>query len=154
MDIVKLWSILGRFKKSCEAKGWKVEESTDLIKRGNEYHNFLYIRDLHPSTLRKIGVHSRSVVKEGETYRIVKVSYNAWICTKPLSRSVWDTLEENPELLERNAIYDLSELTTSGVCRRLNETSSEVFREFEKFLSREMKLKFKSARNYSLKTMS
>ncbi|MEM2875963.1 MAG: hypothetical protein QXL67_03295 [Candidatus Bathyarchaeia archaeon] len=154
MSVEELWIILERFKDSCKAKGWDVEKSIDLIKRGDEYHNFLFTKEIRPSTFRRIGVYAKSVVKERELYRVVELTYNAWVCSKPVPESVWSILEEKPEMLSRNAIYDFSELATSGVCRKLNETSSVVFREFENFLSEELKCKLESARSRILKTMN
>jgi len=54
-------------------------------------------------------------------------------------------ITENPALLKTNAIYDLSEVYSgTPICLKLNETDSEVFKEFEKFLEKEWKMKFKT----------
>ena len=42
---------------------------------------------------------------------------------------------QNPEILRKNAVYDLSEVKINGMCLKLNKTKSNLFMEFELFLS-------------------
>ena len=144
LDISKIWEIVERFKDRCRSKGWEITDHEDLVKRRGKYHNFLWVQEIHPSTFKSIAINDRSAVREGTSYRVVKVSYNAWICAKAPSESLKHLLAENPELLRRNAIYDLSQAYMNGVCQKLNETANVVFREFERFLEKELRVKFQS----------
>ena len=53
----------------------------------------------------------------------------------------WDKMnqwivKEDPELLRRNSIHDLSwAYSGKPLCLKLNETDSQVFKEFENFLA-------------------
>ncbi|RJS80155.1 hypothetical protein CW708_01070, partial [Candidatus Bathyarchaeota archaeon] len=49
------------------------------------------------------------------------------------------------------AVYDLSHVLEGGkTCIKLNNTDSSVFKEFEKFLKREFKVKIKPLKEESL----
>jgi len=48
-----------------------------------------------------------------------------------------ESVKENTELLRRTAIYDLSwAYSGKPLCLKLNETDSQVFKEFENFLEK------------------
>jgi len=53
-------------------------------------------------------------------------------------------IKENPELTQKTAIFDLSYVYTGkNICRKFNETKSNVFKEFEQFLEEEWDIEFK-----------
>lgn len=133
----KIWEIVARFEHRCQSKGWAVIKREDIIKRNEEFHNFLWIREILPSTFKSVGQDEKYTIKEGTSYHAVDVSYNAWICATQLSESLQQTIARNPELLNRNAVYDLSKIFKKGVAEKLNKTNSEVFQEFERFLKDE-----------------
>ena len=141
----KIWEIVGRFMCRCQSKGWLVIEREDMIKRNEKFHKILWTRRIHPSTFKSVAAKETSTIQDGTSYRPVDVSYNAWICATPLSEPLKQTIAKNPELLNRNAVYNLSEISTKGVAEKLNKTGSEVFQEFEMFLKDELQFELKPA---------
>jgi len=75
---------------------------------------------------------------------VVDVSYTAWLFPQSPPENLMQTVKEKPELSRRTAIYDLS-LAYAGkpLCLKLNETDSTVFKEFEKFLEKELGVEVK-----------
>jgi len=136
----KIWEIVARFKRRCQSKGWRVNEREDMIERNGKFNNILWTRKIQPSTFRSIAAKEISTIQDGVSYRPIYVSYNAWICATPLSKSLKQTVAKKPELLKRNAIYDLSRIHPKGAAEKLNKTGSEVFQEFEKFLKDELRI--------------
>ena len=139
----KIWEIVRRFKRRCRSKGWRVIEREDVIEKNKEFHNILWTRKIHPSTFRRVAVDKTATIQEGISYRPIDVSYKAWICATPLSDSLKQTIVKNPELLNRNAVYDLSKIRVEGTAQKLNKTVSEVFQEFERFLKDEFQFEVK-----------
>ena len=142
----KIWEIVARFMRRCQSKGWLVIEREDMIKSNDKFHNILWTRNIHPSTFKSIAAKETSAIREGISYRPINVSYNAWICATPLSEPLKQTIAKNPELLNRNAVYNLSEISTKGVAEKMNKTGSEVFQEFEMFLKDELRFELKPAK--------
>ena len=145
LPIPKVWKLLDIFKGQCQLRGWKISEHEDWIKTGDdEYHNFLWIQTVHPSTFEKIAVNHKCAIRKGVSYQVIDVSYTAWLFPQSPPENLIQTVKENPELSRRTAIYDLS-WAYSGKprCLRLNETDSMVFKEFEKFLEEELGIKVK-----------
>ncbi len=137
------WELVERFKDWCQSKGWKASDREDWIRMGDEYHNFLWIQTVHPSTFEKVAMNSKCAIREGDSYRVVDVSYTAWLCSKSPELLIHE-IAKKPKLLKKNAIYDLSQIYSGKpICIKLNETNSVVFQEFEEFLEKEWKLKIK-----------
>lgn len=135
MKTRKIWKLLERFKKNCKSKGWKTSENEDWVEIENKYHNFLLVKSLHPSSFIRITSTRKCAVREGVSYRVVETDYLAWLLSNAPEKSLWKVLSENPEMLERTAIYDLSPLLKGeALCLKLNRTESRVFQEFERFL--------------------
>jgi len=145
LRIPKVWELLDHFKDQCQLKGWKTSENEDWVKTGdNEYHNFLWIQTVHPSTFEKIAANHKCAIRKGVSYQVVDVSYTAWLFPQSLPENLMQTVKENPELSRRTAIYDLSSAyTDKPLCLKLNETASVVFKEFEKFLEKELGVEVK-----------
>lgn len=140
----KTWELIERFKDHCQSRGWKTSNREDLVKAGNEYHNFLWIQTIHPSTFEKVALNRRSAIRDGSSYRVVDVSYMAWVCSKSPPETLMQKIAKNPKILKGSAIYDLSQAYSGEpVCLKLNETDSEVFQEFEKFLEEDLGVKLK-----------
>jgi len=153
MKMPRLWEILKKFKDSCKFRGWKISESEDWIEIGDKYHNFLYTRDVHPSSFKRIVSNTKCVIREGICYRIVDASYTAWLFSEPPSETFVKTIFENPDYSRSIALYDLSPmLEGKNLCVKLNCTDSPVFEEFESFLKNELKVKLKSLSNSELNT--
>jgi hypothetical protein len=145
-DIPQVWDLLKHFKDRCESKGWKTSESEDWVKKGAKYHNFLWTSTIHLSTFKRIAKNHRCAINEGISYRVVDVSYTAWVFPQTPPENLIHVVREDPELLRRNAIYDLSCLYAGKpTCLRLNETRSTVFREFERFLEEKWGVEVKSS---------
>jgi hypothetical protein len=147
VTIPKVWKLLDLFKDQCRLRGWKTSEHEDWVKtRDDEYHNFLWIQTVHPSTFEKIALNRKCAIREGISYKVVDVSCTAWLFPQGPPENLMQTFEENPELSRRTAIYDLS-LAYAGkpLSLKLNETDSMVFQEFEKFLQEKLGIEVKSA---------
>jgi hypothetical protein len=144
MKMPKLWEIVQQFKESCRGRGWETSESEDWISIDGQYHNFLWTRDIHPSSFRKIATSGKCVICQGLSYRVVDSSCTAWLFSETPSEALVKTVLENQELSNRVALYDLSPiLEGKNTCIKLNHTESPVFQEFESFLRNEMKVKLK-----------
>ncbi len=145
MKTFKVWEILKEFKDSCKCSGWKTSENEDWIKTNNEYHNFLWARNIHPSSFKKIVASRRCVICEGPSYHVVEASYTAWLFSEKPSEDLIKTILQNPNTSSRVAVYDMSPMMAGrNICARLNQTESTVFREFENFLKSDMKIKLRS----------
>jgi hypothetical protein len=144
MKTPHVWEILKTFKDACNFRGWKTSENEDWIKIDDEYHSFLWARNVHPASFKRIAASGKCVVPEGLSYKVVKASYTAWLFSEAPSETLLKTISENPEFFERIALYDLSLLLKGkNICVKLNSTDSPVFQEFEHFLRDELKVKFK-----------
>lgn len=142
MVISKVWEILGNFKLFCIRLGWKTSENEDWVEMEDNYHNFIWARDVHPSSFRRIALDRKCVVREGTSYRVVEAAYTAWLFSQTPSEELVRTISENLALSKSIALYDLSQVTEGkGLCVRLNNTGSQVFQEFEKFLQSELKVR-------------
>jgi hypothetical protein len=144
MKMPRVWEILRRFKETCRFHGWKTSENEDWIERDEEYHNFLWAKDVHLSSFKKIAANRKCIVREGLSYRVVDASYTAWLLSETPSDSLLQTVSENPDLSGRIALYDISPLLEGkSLCLKLNNTDSHVFEEFEHFLKNELKVRFR-----------
>lgn len=141
----RVWEILERFKDRCRFRGWKTSETEDWVEVGDTYHNFLWTRDVHLASFKKIASNQKCVIREGLSYRVVQPSCTAWLLSEAPQESLLKTIFENPDFSKRIALYDLSPLLEGkSMCTKLNSTGSPVFREFENFLKEELKVKLKS----------
>jgi len=148
MKMPRVSEILKKFKECCKFRGWKTSETEDWVEIGDNYHNFLYARDVHPSSFKRIVSNMKCVIQEGLSYRVVEASYTAWLLSETPSEALVKTIFENPEFSGRIAIYDLSPLLEGkNLCVKLNYTDSPVFQEFESFLKKELKVKLKPVSN-------
>jgi hypothetical protein len=138
-----IWDIVKRFEFRCKSKGWKINEKEDAISCSGEFNNILWTRKIHPSTFKSIATEQTTAIQKRNSYQSIDVSYNLWICPTPLSNSIKKALDQNPELLKRNAIYDLSKIRTTKTAEKLNRTASPVCQEFESFLEDELNVGFK-----------
>jgi len=142
MKMPKIWDILKRFKDLCRLNGWKTSESHDWVKIDDKYHNFLWARNIHPSSFKSIVTNSKCVVREGLSYRVVKASYTAWLFSETPSKNLVETISKNPDFSKRIALYDVSSLVEGKkLCVKLNQTDSPIFQEFENFLKDEFEVR-------------
>lgn len=140
----KIREILKGFKGLCKFHGWKTSEKDDWIETENGYHNFLWTRGIHPSSFKRITASRKCVVREGLSYRVVEASYTAWLFSEPPSETLVNTISRNSDFSKRVALYNLSPvLEGKNLGFKLNSTDSPVFREFEKFLKKELKVELK-----------
>lgn len=144
MDAPKVWDIITQFKALCNFRGWKTSESEDWIESDDKYHNFLWTRDVQPSTFERIVTDNKCVVQEGLSYRVVEAAYTAWLFLQTPSKTLVNTIFENSDFSRRVALYDLSPfLGGKKLCVKLNHTNSTVFQEFEKFLQEKLGAKLR-----------
>jgi hypothetical protein len=142
MKMSRVWEILGKFKLFCKRRGWKTSESEDWVEMDKNYHNFLWARDVHPSSFMRIASDKKCVVQHGVSYSVVEAAYTAWLFSEAPSASVVRIICENPDFSKRIALYDLSQVVEGkNLCVKLNNTDSHVFQEFENFLQSELKVK-------------
>jgi hypothetical protein len=150
MKMPRVWEILRKFKDVCRGRGWKTSESEDWIEINNKYNSFLWARDIHTSSFKRIASNRKCVVREGLSYRVVEASYTAWLFSETPSEALVKTVFENPDFSERIALYDLSPmLEGKNLCVKLNHTDSPVFEEFERFLRNDLKVRFKPLSSFS-----
>jgi len=148
MKMPRVWEILKKFKDLCKFRGWKTSENEDWVEIDHKYHNFLWARDIHPSSFKSIVSNRKCVVREGLSYHVVEASYTAWLFSEAPSETLVKTIFENPDFSRRIALYDLSPLLEGkNLCVKLNHTDSHVFQEFESFLKNELKVKLKPLSN-------
>jgi hypothetical protein len=144
MKMSRVWEILNNFKRVCNFHGWRTSESEDWIKIDDEYHSFLWARDVPLSSFKRIVSDRKCIVPEALSYRVVEASYTAWLFSETPPEALVKTVSDNPDFSGRVALYDLS-LVLKGekVCVKLNNTDSPVFQEFEHFLKDELKVKLR-----------
>ena len=151
MAVPRVWEILCSFKRDCETQGWNVSENEDWVKAEGLYHNFLWIRTIRPAALREIALKHKCAIRKRASYEIVDVAYIAWLLYEMPSEELLKIVVDDPELSSRTALYDLSTVySNEPTCPRLNRTNSKVFMEFEKFLERKWKIKFKQIQDLLL----
>ena len=144
MKVSRIWEILGGFKSFCGNRGWKTSQTEDWIETNKQYHNFLWTREIHPESFKKIAANKKCVVQEGLSYHVVPAAYTAWLFPETPPKSLIKTVRENPDYSKRIALYDLSQLTEGkNLCAKLNGTDSCVFQEFENFLKSQLKIKIR-----------
>jgi hypothetical protein len=133
--VPKIWEILKSFKELCHSKGWKTSDYEDIVKIDDEYHGFIGARSIHPSTFRRIIGSKKRALPEGQSYRVIDVDYTAWVFQQPPSEQLVQTLTLNSQLSKKTALYDLSGIyEDKPLIKKLNQTRSLVFDEFERFL--------------------
>jgi hypothetical protein len=144
--VPKIMAILDKFKESCNLHGWKTAEAEDWVEADDKYHSFLWTRNLHLSSFKRIMSKSRCVVRRGLSYEVVDASYVAWLFLEKPLEDVVKEVAENPDFSARTALYDLSAIPEGKVIAiKVNKTDSPVFQEFEQFLKDEFGLKLKAA---------
>jgi hypothetical protein len=142
MVVAKVWEILSKFKLFCLRLGWKTSGSEDWVEMEDNYHNFLWAKDVHPSSFKRIALDKKCVVQEGTAYRVVEAAYTAWLFSQTPSEELIKTFCENPVFSKSIALYDLSQVTKgNNLCVKLNNTGSQVFQEFENFLQTELNVR-------------
>ena len=141
----KIWNLIDEFKERCRLRGLEICENEDWVKTDDgEYHNFLWTQTIHPSTFERIAENHKCAIRRGISYCVVDVSYIAWLFQERPPEFLIDGVKKNPELSQKTAIFDLScAYTGEPLCRKLNETESLVFKEFEQFLKEEWDVIFK-----------
>jgi hypothetical protein len=148
MKMPRIWQILKSFKDFCRLHGWKISENEDWIEVNNKYHNFLWIRNVHPSSFRSILANRKCIVREGLSYHVIEASYTAWLLSEKPSEILVREISENSSLHNRIALYDLSPiLEGKNLCMKMNYTDSPVFQAFENFLKNRLKVKLKTLSN-------
>lgn len=148
--------LLERFKTHCQFEGWKICGNEDLVNVSDEYHYFVWIQHNHPGTFRRVVASEKRIpLREYSSYRLVNISYLAWISSEPLGNDDLKLFSEIPGLAKRIAVYDLNfNNGEKPICSIIDETDSVVFKEFESFLAQEFKMKLKLLPNSVLEVTS
>jgi hypothetical protein len=139
-----IWSLIDSFKERCRLNGWETCETEDWVRTDDgKYHNFLWTQTIHPSTFERIISNHKCGIRRGMSYDVVDIAYTCWLFPERPTEFLMSRLKENPELKKRTAIFDLSCVYSGeNVCRKINETESIAFKEFEQFLEEEWDLEF------------
>jgi len=133
--VPKVWDLLKHFKETCQRRGWKTSDYEYVVKIDDEYHNFIGARTAHTSTFKKIASSKKCAVANGQAYRVIDISYTAWVFQQPPSEQLIKVLTMDSELSKKTAMYDLSNVYQGKpICLKVNETDSPVFDEFESYL--------------------
>ena len=137
-------SLIDSFKERCILSGWETCENEDWVKtEDGKYHSFLWTQTIHPSTFERIASNHKCGIRRGASYEVVDIAYTCWLFPERPPEFLISQVKENPELKEKTAIFDLSCVYTGDkVCRKVNETESSVFKEFEQFLEEQWELEF------------
>jgi hypothetical protein len=150
MRMSKIWEILNHFKRFCGLRGWRTSENEDWVELNDDYHNFLWTRNVTPASFKAIVSNRKCVVQKGLFYSVVEPSHLAWLFSEVPSEDLIRTVLENPDFSRRIAIFDFSPmLEGKNLCIKLNNTDSSVFHEFETFLQTELKVRVESFRPFS-----
>jgi hypothetical protein len=141
-----IWNLIDSFKERCLLSGWETCQTEDWVKTDDgKYHNFLWTQTIHPSTFERIVSNHKCGIRRGVSYEVVDVAYTCWLFPERPPELLISQVKENPELKKKTALFDLSCVYTGEkICRKINETESCVFKEFEQFLEEEWNLEFKS----------
>jgi len=144
LKMPKIRDVLEKFKNQCKGHGWRTSEKDDWIQARSKYHNFVTVRNIHPSSFRIVAENSKCIVRDDLSYRVVEASYTAWLFSEAPPEALVKTVCEHPVLSKRIALYHLSPILdgeSQGLT--LNKTDSAIFREFERFLIEETKVQLK-----------
>lgn len=143
LRVPTLHDLICCFKEECNLKGWETSEREDWVKLESEYHNFLWIRSIQTSTFEKITKSHKCAINMGTHYRVVNISYTAWLFPETQYGTFMQIILNDPNLLCNTAVYDLSSVCEGNtICKKLNKTDSMVFKEFEMFLMNKLGVKF------------
>jgi len=138
-----IWEIEAKFRDLCKRRGWRTSETEDWVEVKDSYHHFIWVRDVHLSSFKRITKNNKCVVRDALTYRVIESSYTAWLFLKTPQQALVKAVLESADFSCKIALYDLSSLADGkSICGKLNGTDSSVFREFEDFLENEFKIKF------------
>ena len=146
LPLLEIWELIDSFKEQCSFRGWETCKKEDWVKtEDGVYHNFLWLQTIHPSTFEKIALNHKCGIYRGLYYEVVNIAYMAWLFKESPPEFILSNVKKNSELSEKTAIFDLSCAYHGGnICRKINETDSMVFKEFEKFLKDECSFELKS----------
>jgi hypothetical protein len=135
LSIPRLWELLKSFKEWCKSKGWRSDEEEDWIRLGHEFHDFIWVKNVQPSTFRRVMQNAKCTIHDGLSYRVVNASYVAWLFQEAPSDTIVQALISDPLTYAKTALYDFSHVYQGDpTCLKLNATRSQVFDEFEHFL--------------------
>jgi hypothetical protein len=104
----------------------------------------------HLQALRDAVKHPTTFVHDARGYRTVRNDFTALVSLEPLSAGVLLLFEEDPKLLRSIALYDLGTAIKNPLASsKINQTTSEVFTEFEKFLIKDFGVQLTDFRVFS-----
>jgi len=150
MRMSKIWEILNHFKRFCRLRGWRTSENEDWVELNDDYHNFLWTRNVATASFKAIISNMKCVVQKGLSYSVVEPSHLAWLFSEVPQEDIVRTVLDSPEFSRRVAIYDLSPLLEGkNLCTKLNNTNSPVFHEFETFLKSELRVRVESLQTFT-----
>jgi len=132
-------TLVERFSEYCRELGWITGEYSDFVKREGEYYYFVWVKSSHQRRIPEILTDDRSSLLEEGRYGVRTLNYKALIFQETPPPSLVEAVARDNQLSKKIAVYDLSLLYRGEeVCRRLNETGTSVYREFEAFLRKRL----------------
>ena len=103
LRIHRVWELLNSFKDECELRGWKTSEHEDWVTTDSEkYHNFLWIQTVHPTTFEKICADRKVAVHGDVSYRVVDVSYIAWLFLQSPPENIFEKSGETVSIQKKS----------------------------------------------------
>ena len=141
----KMWNLLDTFKDTYCLNNWKTCKNEDWIKtKDGKYHNFLWARSFHPSTFEKIVTNKKCAIQTIDSYKVVNVSYIAWLFQDEFPKFLTSWIKIYPEIASYTALYDFAPICLGKeFYRKYNKTRSVVYQKFEEFLKTKWNLESK-----------
>ncbi len=139
----RLEECIQEFLKHCEkTKSWRIHRDQNLVQTASGFHKLTLVENPQLRFFRDAVKNPTTLIQDGPDYRTVRNTFTALISFEPVSAAVVLLFEENPTLSTQIAFYDLGSASKHpSTFSKINLTMSEVFVEFEEFLSEKYGLK-------------
>jgi hypothetical protein len=141
---LKIPNYVERFLEHCGKMHWKVYKDQDLVQTENGFHKFIRVENPESHSLRQSLKNQTILIKDGACYRQVRSNFMALISYDQVSSALLKFSEENPQFVNSVAIFGLGETIKHSSVIFKNQTKSEVFREFERFLVKTYQVKLQA----------
>ncbi len=140
---INLSEVLEKFFEYCaKVKLWKVYQDQGLIQTKSGFHKFIRLENPQLHCFDEVMKHPTTLIKDGTCYRQVRYDFVALISYEHVSAHILLSLKGNSKLADFIALYDLADAMERSF--NFNQTKSEVFQEFEKYLAEKYQLSLRA----------
>jgi hypothetical protein len=148
---IRLSECLEKFMKQCiKTQSWKTYNEQNLVQTKTGYHKFVIVDRPQLWDFKNAIRNPTTIIHDVYGYRTVKNNFTALISFEPVSAGLLLWFEEDPRLSNQIALYDLGSAIKNPISfSKINQTNSEVFFEFEKFLSEVYQIKLPAFRIFA-----